>query len=895
MTVRIPKALIAAAAVAAVSGKAQAVLTFNVEPNGWPNATQRQAAIDAMQSAVNRYNAYGDFGNYNIYVYYNAGIPTAQSNYLGSIGFGGTYPNERVAMHEMGHYLGSGTYGTPWDGPRGEALIDQFDGIEAYLQGDTQHFWPYGLNYDSEGSEINKQRQVAMIYAERADMGIGPTAQPSSATSASLMASDPLGESSFNYAVRWSNNHFAQPGTTYSTGQFLLRTPASGNSFTFVGDSLTVNNTNGINGGLLYKGSGTTGLVTFKNLILDGGYVRHASSSADLFQLAGKVTLTGSPTIDAAQGAVQISANMGGSGSLTKIGSFPLVLSGINTYSGNTNINAGTLRLAPLAAVANYSFDNVSGSTVINTGSGGASMNGTLANGAAIVAGGRFGNAVSLSGGASVNVNNPIIDLGNVGNWTVSAWVKTTTPGASILTKGDGSGWAYGNTIFYLGDGTGQGSGGIPSGVRWAGGFVQGSAVAAPVNNNAWHLVTYVNNAGSYAVYVDGNLQPLSAGNSSFAVPDIGAVVRLGISTNTVPADGTVNYNGLLDDVRFYNQSLSAAQILALYQGQTVAPLPTTTNVSIAAGATLDVNGMVQQIGSLSGPAGSAVALGSGQLTVSSASNSQFAGTITGVVGSIVKAGAGALTLGGTNSYTGGTTVNAGSLITSSNFSNGPLTINGGVAQVLAKATPNSAAGTTVVPSFSIAAGGQLDLTNNSMVIHYAGPIGTQLQDVRDHLRNGRLTTSSGTATTRLGYGDNAILGKTSFGGVSVDSSSILIKYTYAGDSDLDGDADGVDIGTWATNFTGELGGTGSMVWTQGDWDYDGDVDGVDAGLWAQAFTGELGGAGLGLLVVNDPNIATGAAAILRGLGITVVPEPTTFLVAAGGLACYAFARRRRN
>ena len=40
-------------------------------------------------------------------------------------------------------------------------------------------------------------------------------------------------------------------------------------------------------------------------------------------------------------------------------------------------------------------------------------MNGTLANGATVVAGGRFGNAVSLANGASVNINNPIVDLGN--------------------------------------------------------------------------------------------------------------------------------------------------------------------------------------------------------------------------------------------------------------------------------------------------------------------------------------------------------------------------------------------------------------------------------------------------------------------------------------------------
>jgi len=45
----------------------------------------------AVTAFGNRYNAFGDFGNYNIYAYYNAGIPTAQANYLGSIGYGGTY------------------------------------------------------------------------------------------------------------------------------------------------------------------------------------------------------------------------------------------------------------------------------------------------------------------------------------------------------------------------------------------------------------------------------------------------------------------------------------------------------------------------------------------------------------------------------------------------------------------------------------------------------------------------------------------------------------------------------------------------------------------------------------------------------------------------------------
>src|SRR6185295_11730081 len=113
--------------------------------------------------------------------------------------------------------------------------------------------------------------------------------------------------------------------------------------------------------------------------------------------------------------------------------------------------------------------------------------------------------------------------------------------------------WGSGNTIFYLGDGTAGGSGGIPSSVRYAGGFFQGSTSATNVANNAWHQVTYTNSGGNYAIYVDGVNQSLSSGNASFGNFDVGSIVRLGYTTNNVAGDGTVHFNGLLDDVQFYN------------------------------------------------------------------------------------------------------------------------------------------------------------------------------------------------------------------------------------------------------------------------------------------------------------------------------------------------------
>ena len=66
---------------------------------------------------------------------------------------------------------------------------------------------------------------------------------------------------------------------------------------------------------------------------------------------------------------------------------------------------------------------------------------------------GKFGNALQLDGnGSSVDVNNPITDLGGNSTWSMSVWVKTTTPGVALVSKDDGgTDWTTGNSVFYLG------------------------------------------------------------------------------------------------------------------------------------------------------------------------------------------------------------------------------------------------------------------------------------------------------------------------------------------------------------------------------------------------------------------------------------------------------------
>jgi hypothetical protein len=124
----------------------------------------------------------------------------------------------------------------------------------------------------------------------------------------------------------------------------------------------------------------------------------------------------------------------------------------------------------------------------------------------------------------------------------------------------------------------------------------------------------------------------------------------------------------------------------------------------------------------------------------------------------------------------------------------------------------------------------------------------------------------------------------------------VLVKYTYRGDADLDGDSDLDDLGFWANSFTGDLGlgpvAAPTTLWTQGDWDYDGDTDLDDLGFWSSTFTGDLGGGGLS---VYAPNASSGAIAALAGMGITAVPEPSGVLLISIGMMSVHLVRRQRR
>ena len=99
-----------------VSSSVFADITYTLHLDGVDSSIAAQITA-SVQEAVALYNQHGSF-NKSLNIYYSPDLGlTAQANYYGTITFG-TQRSTRVALHEMGHTMGVGTYtGSPsyWD------------------------------------------------------------------------------------------------------------------------------------------------------------------------------------------------------------------------------------------------------------------------------------------------------------------------------------------------------------------------------------------------------------------------------------------------------------------------------------------------------------------------------------------------------------------------------------------------------------------------------------------------------------------------------------------------------------------------------------------------------------------------------------------------------------
>jgi hypothetical protein len=136
-------------------------------------------------------------------------------------------------------------------------------------------------------------------------------------------------------------------------------------------------------------------------------------------------------------------------------------------------------------------------------------------------------------------------------------------------------------------------------------------------------------------------------------------------------------------------------------------------------------------------------------------------------------------------------------------------------------------ANTLVVAALSITSGGVLDLTDNAMV-YKNGDLATVRARIAATYQGGTWSGTDGitssaavsnpSGTTALGYGSNAELNKSSFGGeTGLASTDVLVKYTYYGDSDLGGSVTLDDFTLFLSGYQ-----SAGSAWSKGDFDYSG-------------------------------------------------------------------------
>jgi Concanavalin A-like lectin/glucanases superfamily/Bacterial Ig domain len=206
-----------------------------------------------------------------------------------------------------------------------------------------------------------------------------------------------------------------------------------------------------------------------------------------------------------------------------------------------------SVAVPPAGVVAAYGFEEGAGTAVADAS--GRGNNGTIS-GATWSTAGKNGKALSFDG---VNDSVSVPDANSLDlttGMTLEAWVRPTALGSAwrtVLFKEQPGNLVYG---LYAGNGS------APSVGTWIGGAERTAAGTGPLPLNAWSHVAATYDGASLRLYVNGALVRTTSIAGALATSS--GVLRIG--GNGVWPEW---FKGLIDDVRVYDQALSATEIQA--------------------------------------------------------------------------------------------------------------------------------------------------------------------------------------------------------------------------------------------------------------------------------------------------------------------------------------------
>jgi autotransporter-associated beta strand protein len=685
---------------------------------------------------------------------------------------------------------------------------------------------------------------------------------------------------------------------------------------------------------LIGNGVGFTGALratgTNTNATLSGN-IHLLDNSAIGVDNGDTLTLNAPGTIDDANNAY----------ALTKVGGGVLALNGNSTYTGGLNINGGTVKV---------SSDPALGPSINQV---------TINNGAKL----EFTQTATTT--RNINANNGTIqidtgdDLLYIGNTVTGGYLRGTGthqfgPNSSFI----GTTVDSGATVYQVGAAnlTNFTNGGaftdFNGGLVWDAGanaasgtinFFGNAALDSFTNNGVMTInpgVTVTNTsanlylAGGSRLYMGTGVNPggtLTLTNST-TVEVNGALL---VNNGKINGTTDVNYGGTAEGTGSYGP-------VNVTFGGVFQPgfTPIGAQIPVQSASVTSLTG--------AGTVDNQSAGGSLTLTDNSNTLSTFSGVIqntTGTLGLTLN-GPGGLTLltttlpGGmqsTNTYTGGTVINGGTLniAAAGALPAGGTVVNNAALNILANSTSGniSGAGTLTVGSpakLTIAAGtgtsaqgaliinpgATLDITSNNLAINY-GAAPDPAATIRGYLKsgsNGGIWTGTGLTSSvvaaqvaatiaahtggvyGIGYVDGGVDNNQSAKALvhAVGNQSV---YTPAliGDTNLDGSVTFIDLGIVAQNL-----GAINTDWEHGDFNYDGTTNFLDIGLLAQNLNRTVLNTPLSELIPDaSPAVAAqwnlAVAEIQANQTVpTNVPEPGMIGLLGLGAAGLLTRRRRR-
>ncbi|MGU3576532.1 autotransporter domain-containing protein [Brucellaceae bacterium C25G] len=490
--------------------------------------------------------------------------------------------------------------------------------------------------------------------------------------------------------------HTTYAGTITGTGS-LVKSGAG---------TLTLSNANTWTGGTtIDAGKLTTtsasGLASNSAYVVNGGTLdlnNYALTMSSLSGTGGTITL-GSANLTLNQGMNTTYAGaIAGTGSVTKQGAGNVTLAGVNSYSGGTSINAGTLT----GTTSSFGSGNITNNAQLIFSQ---NTNGTFAG--SITGTGSLtktgSGTVKLSGNTShqgnTTISGGVLDVG--GTLTIGA-------GKSLLITSGTADPALLADKLSIGNNTNFNLSGITDQsqldkvlIKTANG-ITGDFASVTIGGFAGtvdYMTLNTHKSGDGKNYLATYGLSWTAGNNlahgTFTLADASNEIDIGVALSNQTANTATNWNG---------QTLTKAG---------AGTLILSANNTYSGGTR--VNAGTLQIGN-GGTTGSVLgAIANNGTLVFNRSNEITAANIISGTGNLVQAGSSTLILTGTNTYSGGTTIDAGTLSISADHNlgatDGGITFNGGQLSVTGTFDSARALVANTTATFNVATGNTFGVT----------------------------------------------------------------------------------------------------------------------------------------------------------------------------------------